>query len=193
MNEAPATITRRLHKGTASQAYLGLTNPLGKAHPAQCEVHHAVTIGRSKPNTESVVKLLNEALDTTVTSILHYKRCQRMTTQIRSRRVKALLRQQVTDAQGHADQLAERIVQLGGEALLPFERPLNRNHEEQLKEDSAAETIMTNLLAELNAIRNSHKLIASVGTDDPTTRQVLKQILVQKEAYAVNLVRLLKD
>lgn len=193
MNEATTTVARRLHKDTVSQAFLGLTNPPGKVHPVQREGRHAVAVGGSTPNTEAVIRLLNEALDTAVMSILRYKRCQRMTTQIRSRPVKALLRRHVTDAQSHADQLAERIVQLGGKALLPFERLLKRNHEEQLKEDSVAEMLRINLLAELSAIRNSQRLIASVGTDDPATREVLEQILAQEEAYAENLISLLRD
>jgi bacterioferritin (cytochrome b1) len=36
-------------------------------------------------------------------------------------------------------------------------------------------------------------MIASIGDDDPTTRQVLERILAQEEAHAEHLAGLLRD
>lgn len=193
MNETATTTPRRPHKNAMNQAFPGLTNHSDELQSAQRGVVQAVAIRRPQPNTDAVIRLLNEMLETTVIRILRYKRRQRITTESRSRRVKAMLLQRVTDAQAHADQLAERIVRLGGTALLPFDRVQNRGHEEQLKEDSQAERITAKLLAERSATCNPRKLITSVGPDDPTTGQLFEQVLTEEEAYAENLTSALKD
>lgn len=107
--------------------------------------------------------------------------------------MRAKFLQDVTKEQAHADQLAERIVQLGGKAVLPFERLINQSDAEHVEEDSLAEMITSALHAERCAIHNDRNMIASVGTDDPTTRQALERILVQEEAHAESLVSLLID
>ncbi|HRI37009.1 MAG TPA: ferritin-like domain-containing protein [Nitrospira sp.] len=154
---------------------------------------HSILTREGKANTEQVIELLNEALTTTVAGILRYKRHYFMTGEISARRGKATFLRHVTDEQTHADQLAERIEQLGGQALLPFERLLNRSHAEQVEWNSLAEMIMAELVAEQSVIHNYRKLIASVSDDDQTTRQVLERILAQEEAHAEDLAGLLTD
>jgi bacterioferritin len=99
----------------------------------------------------------------------------------------------VAEEQAHADQLAERIVQLGGKAVFPLEWLLNRNHAEHVEEDSLAEMITADLFAEQSAIHNYRAMIATIGSDDPKTRQVLEHILMEEEAHAENLAGLVKD
>ena len=52
--------------------------------------------------------------------------------------------------------------------------------------------ITADLLAERIAIDSYRAIIASIGVDDPTTRQVLEQILAEEEAHAENLAGLLR-
>ena len=99
----------------------------------------------------------------------------------------------MTEEQAHANHLAERILQLGGEALLSREQLLNQGDAEQIKGDSLVEMITADLLAERSAVYNYRAMIASLGADDPMTRQVLERILVQEERYAENLTNLLRD
>jgi bacterioferritin len=175
------------------QRLLDLTDFPSESRRVQQEVNHHVRAGESNLNTEIVIRLLNEALGMAVISILRYKRRYFMTAEIRPRWVETMLLQHVADVQAYADQLAERIEQLGGQALLPFERLPKRSHGEQVERSSLAEIIMADLFAEQRAIHNYRKLIASVGNDDQRTRQVLERILAQEEAHADNLVGLLRD
>ncbi|TKB91272.1 MAG: hypothetical protein E8D40_10030 [Nitrospira sp.] len=87
---------------------------------------------RCTANAETVVRLLNEALATEVICILRYKRHYFMTAGVNGRRVKAKFLQYVAEEQGHADLLAERIVQLGGKPDLSTERLLIRSHADRI-------------------------------------------------------------
>lgn len=193
MKETETTVPRRPRKGTAVQAFLGLTDAPEVSRSTRQKIAHSILTRRGKTNTEKVIELLNEALASTVVGILRYKHHYFMTGEISARRERATFFRHVTDEQAHADQLAERIEQLGGQALVPFERLLNRSHPEQVEWNSLAEMIMADLVAEQSAIHNYRKLIVSVGDDDQTSRQVLERILAQEEAHAENLVGLLRD
>ena len=152
----------------------------------------AVTIG-DKANTETVIRLLNEALASEIICILRYQRHYFMTAGSSARHVKAKFLQYVAEEQAHADQLAERIVQLGGKPDLSPERLLNRSHVEHVEGESLVEMITADLVAERISIDSYRAMIASIGDDDPTTRQVLERILAQEEAHAENLAGLLRD
>ena len=150
-----------------------------------------MTLG-CKANAETVIRLLNEALATEIISILRYKRHYFMTAGIRSRHVKAKFLQHMTEERAHADQLVECIVQMGSEPDLSPERLLSRSQAEHVEGDSLTEMITADLLAERISIDRYRALIAALGADDPTTRQVLEQILAQEETHAENLAGLLR-
>lgn len=193
MNHIATTVPQGPHKNAVLQGLLNRTDAPSESRRVQQDVNHHVRAGKSNLNTEIVIRLLNEALGMAIISILRYKRRYFMTAGIRSRRVETMLLQHVADVQAYAGQLAERIEQLGGQALLPFQGLLNRSHAEQVEGNSLAEMILADLFAEQSTIHNYRKLIASVGNDDQTTRQVLERILAQEEAHAENLVGLLRD
>lgn len=142
---------------------------------------------------DRVIRLLNEALATEIICILRYKRHYFMTAGISSRHVKAKFLQHVTEERAHADQLAERIVQLGGKPEVPLVRLLNRSHAEHVEGDSLAEMITADFLAERISIDRYRAMLAAIGPDDPTTQQVLERILAQEEAHAESLISLLKE
>jgi len=193
MNNAATTLPPGPYKDIVIQAFLGRTDASSELRPTQQEIECRVRTGRSNPNTEILIRSLNEALGTTIICILRYKRHYFTTTKIRSRRVETMLLQHVTDEQASADQLAERIVQLGGKAILPLERLMKQSHAEQDEGDSLAEKLRADLLAERSATHNYRTLIASIDTDDSRTRQVLEQILAQEEMHVENLSKLVRD
>lgn len=146
-----------------------------------------------KAKADTVIKLLNEALATEIVCVLRYKRHYFMATGISSLSVKAEFLQHATEEQAHADQLAERIVQLGGEPNLSPEGLLNRSHSEYIEGESLVEMITEDLIAERIAIDSYREMAAYVGTDDSTTRQVLERILAQEEEHAEDLSSLLNE
>ena len=151
----------------------------------------AMTSGyKAKANT--VIKLLNEALATEIVCVLRYKRHYFMATGISSLSVKAEFLQHATEEQAHADQLAERIVQLGGEPNLSPEGLLNRSHSEYVEGESLVEMITEDLIAERVAIDSYREIIAYLANNDPTTRRMLEGILAMEEEHADHLVSLLE-
>ena len=157
------------------------------------EVKDGAMVLGGKPNAETVIRLLNDALATEIICILRYKRHYFMTAGVNVHPVKARFLQHVAEERAHADQLAERIVQLGGKPELSLVRLLNRSHAEHIEGDSLVEMIIADLMAERIVIEDYRTMIASIGTDDPTTIQVLEGILAQEEAHAENLACLLRD
>ena len=152
----------------------------------------AVTEGYNA-DRDTVVKLLNEALATEIVCVLRYKRHYFMATGIHAESVAAEFLQHATDEQGHADQIAQRIVQLGGEPNFSPEGLLTRSHAEYVEGDTLLDMIKEDLVAERIAIDSYREMINYLGNNDPTTRRMLEGILAMEEEHADDLVSLLQE
>lgn len=151
----------------------------------------AVTEGYSA-DRETVNKLLNEALATEIVCVLRYKRHYYMATGIHAESVAAEFLQHANEEQGHADLIAQRIVQLGGAPNFSPEGLLTRSHAEYVEGDTLNDMIKEDLVAERIAIDSYREMITFVGNDDPTTRRMLEGILAMEEEHADDLVSLLE-
>jgi bacterioferritin len=151
----------------------------------------AVTQGYSA-DRETVVKLLNEALATEIVCVLRYKRHYFMASGIHAEGVAAEFLEHANDEQGHADQIAHRIVQLKGEPNFNPEGLLMRSHAEYVEGDSLTDMIKEDLVAERIAIDSYREMITYFGNDDPTSRRMLEGILAVEEEHADDLVNLLE-
>jgi bacterioferritin len=151
----------------------------------------AVTEGYSA-DRETVIKLLNEALATEIVCVLRYKRHYFMATGIHAESVAVEFLQHATDEQAHADQIAQRIVQLGGAPNFSPEGLLTRSHAEYVEGDTLNDMIKEDLVAERIAIDSYREMITFVGNDDPTTRRMMEGILAMEEEHADDLVNLLE-
>lgn len=152
----------------------------------------AVTEGYTA-DRETVIKVLNEALATEIVCVLRYKRHYFMASGIHAESVAAEFLQHANDEQGHADQIAQRIVQLGGEPDLNPAGLLTRSHAEYVEGDSLTDMIKEDLVAERIAIDSYREIIQFVGNDDPTTRRMMEGILAVEEEHADDLVNLLAE
>lgn len=170
-----------------------LPNALQSSSPIRQRVTVGTTTRGDTASRKTTIGLLSDALAAEVICILRYKRQYFMTAGISTRRVKTKFLQHVAEEQVHAAQLADRIVQLGGKAMLSLERLLNRSDAEHTEGDSLEEMITADLLAERRAIHNYRKMIATLGADDPTTKRILESILAQEETHAENLASLLRS
>ena len=152
----------------------------------------AVTEGYGA-DLDTVLKLLNEALATELICVLRYKRHFYMATGLHAEPVAAEFLQHANEEQGHADELAARIVQLGGEPNFSPEGLTTRSHAEYVEGDNLVEMITEDLVAERIAIDSYREMIAYLGNDDPTTRRMLEGILAVEEEHADDLVGLLEE
>jgi bacterioferritin len=152
----------------------------------------AVTAGY-QADRSTVLKLLNEALATEIVCVLRYKRHFYMANGINAPSAAAEFLQHATDEQGHADQLAARIVQLGGEPNFSPEGLTTRSHAEYVEGDTLEEMIKEDLVAERIAIDSYNEMIRYLGDKDVTSRRLLESILAVEEEHADDLLTLLEN
>jgi bacterioferritin len=152
----------------------------------------AITEGYTA-DRETVVKLLNEARATEIVCVLRYKRHYFMASGIHAEGVAAEFLEHANDEQGHADSIAQRIVQLKGEPNFNPEGLLSRSHAEYVEGTTLTDMIKEDLVAERIAIDSYRDMINYFGNDDPTSRRLLEGILAVEEEHADDLVSLLEQ
>src|SRR6476469_1134448 len=150
----------------------------------------AVTEGYSA-DRDTVVKILNEALATEIVCVLRYKRHYFMASGINAESVATEFLEHANEEQGHADSIAQRIVQLKGEPNFNPEGLLTRSHAEYVEGASLIDMIKEDLVAERIAIDSYREMITYFGSDDPTSRRLMEEILAVEEEHADDLVNLL--
>ena len=150
----------------------------------------AVTPGYGA-DRETVIKLLNDALATEIVCVLRYKRHYFMAQGLSSDSVKEEFKEHAAEEQEHADRIAERIVQLGGEPDLNPAGLASRAHSEYVEGTSLVDMIREDLVAERIAIESYLEMIAYLHAKDPTTHRMMKDILAVEEEHADDLNSLL--
>jgi bacterioferritin len=151
----------------------------------------AVTAGY-RSDRASVIDLLNQALATEVVCVLRYKRHYFMARGIHRQAVAAEFLEHANQEQGHADQLAERITQLGGEPDFDPSHLVSRSHSEYVEGKTLIDMIEEDLVAERIAVESYTEMIRYIGEGDPTTRRLLESILAVEEEHADDLKTLIE-
>ena len=176
----------------ADQAFLSDLGAL-RARAKEDIMKGAVTPSFPEADRKLIVELLNTALATEIVCVLRYKRHYYATHGIRAKFVAAEFLEQADEEQKHADQIAERIVQLGEDPDLNPATLLSRAHSEYDEATSLRQMLEADLIAERIAIESYREMITFIGQRDPTTRRLLESILAQEEEHAEDLVDLLED
>ncbi|HEY0841858.1 ferritin-like domain-containing protein [Methylotenera sp.] len=151
----------------------------------------AVTIGYGA-HRETIIKLLNEALATELVCVLRYKRHYFMAKGISSESVKVEFLQHAKEEMAHADRIAKRITELGGEPDFSPDGLSSRSHAEYVPGDSLVSMIKEDLIAERIAIESYREIVAFLGNNDPTTQRMIKEILAMEEEHADDMASLLE-
>ena len=150
----------------------------------------SVTAGYAA-DRETVLKLLNDSLATELVCVLRYKRHYFMAKGIESESVAAEFLQHSNEEQQHADMLAARIVQLGGEPDFSPAHLSERSHSEYKEGTDLHDMIRENLIAERIAIESYRSIIQYLGDGDTTTRRIFEEILAVEEEHADDMSDLL--
>jgi bacterioferritin len=145
-----------------------------------------------KGDRKTVVQILNQALATELVCVLRYKRHHFMAKGIHSQAVAEEFLEHADEEQGHADKIAERIVQLDGEPDFNPEGMLTRSHSEYVEGESLTEMIREDLIAERIAIESYSEIIRYLSDNDPTSRRMLEEILANEEEHAEDMKTLLE-
>lgn len=151
----------------------------------------AVTEGY-QADREKILRLLNESLATELVCVLRYKRHYFMASGIKASVAAAEFLEHATQEAEHADKLAERIVQLGGEPDFNPDNLSKHSHAQYVEGKNLKEMVLEDLVAERIAIDSYREIIQFIGDSDPTTRRIFEDILAQEEEHADDMSDLLQ-
>ena len=133
---------------------------------------------------KEVIAKLNEALATEWVCVLRYLRHYYSATGMLADPIKAEFLQHAQEEQAHAAQIAERIVQLGGEPDLNPDTLTERSHAEYKTGMNLKDMVRENLIAERIAIDSYREIINWIGDRDTATKRMLMEILAMEEEHA---------
>lgn len=139
------------------------------------------------PWRDDIVALLNGALATELVCVLRYRRHHFMADGLESPSIAEEFLVHANAELAHADRLAQRIVQLGGDPDFNPASLLERSHADYDEVDNLKAMIRANLVAERVAVETYRQMIALIGDKDSTTRRLLEDILADEEEHADEL------
>ncbi len=136
---------------------------------------------------EEIIELLDAALATELVCTLRYKRHHFTAHGLASPRIAEEFMAHALAESGHADRLAKRIVQLGGEPDFAPDSLSKRSHAAYDDTLDLKSMIRANLIAERVAIESYTQMIRLIGDHDPSTRRLLEDILADEQEHAEEL------
>jgi bacterioferritin len=139
------------------------------------------------PWREDIIKLLNDALATELLCALRYKRHHYTAKGLESPAIADEFMVHAQEETAHSEQIAERIVQLGGEPDFNPDTLSHRSHADYDESRGLKDMIRANLVAERVAIEAYSQMIKLIADKDATTRRILEGILAQEQAHAEDL------
>jgi len=152
----------------------------------------AVTEGYSA-DREEIIRLLNASLATELVCVLRYKRHYFMASGVKAQIAAEEFLEHATQEGEHADKLAERIVQLGGEPEFNPDLLSKNAHAQYVAGNNLKEMVYEDLVAERIAVDSYREIIQYIGDKDPTTRRLLEEILAQEEEHADDMADILES
>ena len=139
------------------------------------------------PWREDIIKLLNDSLATELVCTLRYKRHHFTAKGMSSPAIAEEFLVHANEETEHADMIAERIVQLGGEPDFNPATLLQRSHADYDESTDLKSMIRANLVAERVAIEAYTQMVKLIGDKDSTTRRIIEHILSQEQEHAEEL------
>jgi bacterioferritin len=136
---------------------------------------------------EDIIRLLNDSLATELVCTLRYKRHYFTAAGLSSPKIADEFLVHANEETGHADRIAQRIVQLGGEPDFSPDSLTQRSHADYNDALDLKTMIKANLIAERVAIEAYTQMIALIGDKDPTTKRLIEDILSSEQEHADEL------
>jgi bacterioferritin len=170
-----------------------LTDVKALRERARLEIDKGPVTDAYGADLQRVLQVLNEALATEIVCVLRYKRHYYTATGLYSEPVAAEFLAHAREEQEHADKLAKRITQLGGEPDFDPDTLTGRAHTQYDASLDLIEMLKEDLIAERVAIASYTAIIQWLGDKDPTSRRVFEDLLAQEEEHADDLRSLLEQ
>lgn len=137
------------------------------------------------------VGILNEALASEIVCVLRYQHHYFMASGVHGRSVAQTFKEHSDEEREHADEIAERIQQLGGKPDFNPKTLVERSVSHYVEGESLGDMIREDLIAERVVIDVYQRIIEHFGIKDPTTRTMFEHIKAEEEQHADELSELL--
>jgi bacterioferritin len=157
---------------------------------ARSHIERGAVTDSYRADRATVVRILNEALATEIVCVLRYKRHAITAPKLGGIAGEAVAKELATHAaeeQDHADRIAARIVELGGEPDYDPRSLASRSHSEYVAGGSLKQMLQEDLVAERIAIEIYGEIVRYLGDSDPTSRRLMEDILAKEEEHADEL------
>jgi len=160
---------------------------------ARQHIEHGPITSAYGADRERVISVLNEALATEIVCVLRYKRHYFTAKGLSAAPIAAEFLEHANEEMAHADQIAERIAQLGGEPNFNPDELTSLSHSEYDASAGLLDMVREDLVAERIAIVSYSEIIRWLGDDDPVSRRMLEDILAMEEEHADDLLNILEE
>ena len=140
-----------------------------------------------------VIDVLNGVLATELVCVLRYKRHYFTAQGINAAAVAQEFLEHAGEEQEHADAIAKRIVEIGGQPDFSPQGLATRSHSEYDESTDLLQMVREDLVAERVAIESYQEIVRWLGNDDPTSRRVIETILAVEEEHAEDLLSILQE
>jgi bacterioferritin len=144
-----------------------------------------------KGDVKTSIDILNDALATEIVCVLRYMHHYFMATGVHGKSVAGEFKEHADAEREHADRIAERIQQLGGKPDFNPKSLLERSVSQYIEGETLADMIREDLIAERVVIEVYQDMVRYFGTNDPTTRVLMEELLADEEEHASDLADLL--
>ena len=158
---------------------------------ARQKIEEGAVTDAYRGDKERAITILNEALATEIVCVLRYMHHYFMATGVHGKSVADEFKEHADAEREHADDIANRIQQLGGKPDFNPRSLLERSASQYVEGESLADMIREDLIAERVVIEVYTDMIRYFGDNDPTTRVMLEKILRDEEEHATDLTDLL--
>lgn len=161
-----------------------------------------VSMGSSDPSAaapqfnpwrQDIIKALNDSLATELICVLRYKRHHFIANGLAMPKIAEEFLGFANEESAHADRLARRIVELGGEPDFSPDSLTERSYVAYDGSSGLEAMIRANQIAERVVVQSYREIIKLIGDNDPTTRHLLQDILTDEQEHAEDLKEWLAD
>lgn len=162
---------------------------------ARAHIDEGAVTDSYQGDRRTILKLLNDSLATELVCVLRYRNHHFMSASVGGIAGFAVTGELLAHSQeelAHADRLAARITQLGGEPDFAPDTLATRSHADYAVSNSLRGMLTEDLVAERIAIDTYTAIIRFVADKDPTTRRLFEELLAQEEEHADELADFLK-
>jgi len=156
-------------------------------NPPAPDLKQGVSTPHLEPGCPGIIEMLNVSLATELVCVLRYKRHYFTAGKLETQKIADEFLGYANEESAHADRLAHRIVQLGGQPDFSPDSLSRRSRVAYDDSPDLAGMLQANLIAESAVIESYLQIVKLIGDRDSTTRDLVEDILIDEQEHVEEL------